>query len=156
MDVVKGWKATRRYQPTSNPIEQMSTDNVIEEPEEITVTGQLSATPLAFNGAAGVAGSLLRRDLTAVTSLRAIFASRQTVFVVTPARNYPNMVGTLLDESHDGRNKVDLTIAFRKVKKVSILGLVSVDVFETLFGDAGDSPGGIQPTAAMPDAGGVG
>lgn len=156
MDLLHQVTMRKRYTWTSNPVERATTDNVIKEPESITFRGQISATPLFLFGALGAAGSFVRRDLRAADMLRAIFDRGEPVFLSLPQRSYANMGGEILEESHDGRNKTEFVMTFRKISIVSPLSIDSIAAESLATGAAVQQSGGVGQSATVADPGGLG
>lgn len=161
LDLAHNGAASKRFTPTRNPVERAVADNVRPEPETLTLSGSISATPLGLAAPLGAFGSLIRRDLRLVKQLRDLFDRREPLVVVTPWRTYSSMGGTSIDETHVGSNKVDLLLTFDEVRIVDttlITGLLDLD--EALAGAAATEAMGGQATelvdAPVGVAGGLG
>jgi len=139
MHTTKSMQATMTFKPARNPIERYSVDNMIEEPETLLVQSTLSANPMGFNGllpVSGVAGTILRADLTALATLRSLAKKREPLIVVTPVRTYVDMALVGIAETHLGPNKVDVQLSFETIKitspilKPSVFATADVGTYE--------------------------
>lgn len=158
LDLTKSVSVSSRATVARNPVERAVGTNIRKEPERITIQGSVSATPLGlFATFTGLFGSLIRRDLGEVEKLRTLQERGEPLVLVIPARTYTSVALENIEEVHPGSNKVDLSLTFRELEVVSplaVAGAVALDAL--LAGASAPTDAGIQPTAAVPDPGGLG
>lgn len=155
-DLVQQYSAGTRYDVARNPIERAVADNFIRQPRTISVTGSVSANPLAAFGGLGVAGSLIRRDLIAVKQLRLLQAIGEPLVLVTPAEVHGSVALVSVEETHVGLNKVDVSLVFEEMVIVNPLSIAGgVDPDTLLAGAPAASNMGAQPVDPFVDPGGV-
>lgn len=155
-DTVGQYSATLRHSLARNPLERMTANNIIREPRVLNVTGTVSATPLTGFGLLGVAGSIVRRDINAVASLRTLAEIGEPLVVVTPSEVFGSMGLVSVQETHPGSNKVDVALMFEElviVNPASIAG--AIDVTAATFGAAQTESMGAQPVDPFVDPGGL-
>ncbi len=150
-DLLRSMSTTRGATVARSPLERAAADNIQPAPEQITIQGVLSATPLGLTGSRlGGFGSILRRDLTELKKLRALFERREPVVLVTAARAYPSVAMSNIVETHPGTNKVELSISFEELRIISPLTVAGVlDTDAILTGSATTANGGAQPVASV-------
>lgn len=159
LDLTQSMSGGNRVTATRSPVERVVADNIRREPRTLTVTGSLSANPLGLLAAQlGIVGSIVRRDLRERKKLLAMID--EPVAVVTPFEIFPSMAMSV-DDTHDGSNKVELTLSFEEVRIVSPLTVAGALDLDTLLVGAGSTTNlGAQPTdlvaAPVDVAGGVG
>lgn len=155
-DTVGSYSANLRHSLARNPLERMTANNIIREPRTLSVTGTVSATPLTGFGLLGVAGSLIRRDINAVASLRTLAEIGEPLVVVTPSEVFGSMGLVSVQETHPGSNKIDVALMFEEiviVNPASVAG--AVDITAATFGAAQTENMGAQPVDAAADPGGL-
>lgn len=151
LDLTQSVSIGRRASVARSPLERVVVDNLKLEPETITVQGSLSATPLGpVATRLGGFGSAVRRDLRELTKLRKLQARREPVVLVVPARVYLSVALVGIDETHDGRNKVDLSLTFEEIRIVSPIAIEGVLDLETVLAGAGSTTNaGAQPVSTV-------
>lgn len=150
LDLTRNVSASRRITAARSPLERAVIDNLKIEPETVTVQGSLSATPLGpVATKLGAFGGVIRRDLKELNKLRKIHERREPVILVLPARVYLSMAMTSIDETHDGSNKVDLSISFEEVRIVSPVSVSgALDMAELQTGAGSTQNAGAQATTS--------
>lgn len=151
LDLLKSATARRSATIARSPLERSVADNIQPGSEIVTVQGTLSATPLGLIASQlGGFGSIIRRDLIELKKLRRFFDLREPVLLVLPARIYPSMAITAIDETHPGSNKVELSITFEEVRIISPLTVAgALDLDAMLAGSAATSNAGAQPAVSV-------
>lgn len=114
---------------TNHPIEDggFVTDHVYEEPDRVTIEGEITNTPvMLFGGLVGITD----RRIEAFEQLRDIRASRDIVTLVTGLKVYTNMVMTSLStpRTQTTGGRLQFTASFQDVRKVAsqVVGVVDV------------------------------
>lgn len=125
MDYTRSIVSDSTYTVTRSPVEKVYADNIVRNPERLTVQAILSANPIgrgiAANATAqtGAFGSVVRLDLEKLKILKDLAKAREPVFVVTPVKGYNNMAITGIRETHTGANQVELSMSFEEVQVLS-------------------------------------
>lgn len=156
LDLLRGVNVNRPSEAARSPLERVVTGNIRRLPESVTITGQLSATPLGLLARSlGGFGQIIRRDLRELDKLRAIQDACEPVILLLPQRVYPSMAMSIV-EAHDGSNKVELTLSFEEVRIVSPLQVTgTVDLDTVLAGAQSEANMGAQPTEVVTAPAGV-
>jgi len=156
LDLMRQVSASSRATAARSPVERVVADNIRMEPRTVTVTGQLSATPLGVLGVVlGSFGSIVRRDLRELAKLRRIQERREPVVLVTPGEVFSSM-SMSIDESHVGDHRVELTLTFEEIRIVSPLSLIGELDLNAMFGGAASAQQvGGQPTELVTAPAGV-
>lgn len=133
MHLLKSMQSSMSFTATRNPIEKYIADNIIPEPESLNISATLSANPVGYNGLlgpvaglTGAVGSIIRLDLSTLSTLRELAKAREPVIVVTPVRTYVDMAITSINETHTGPNKVELQITFQTLTIMEMIPKPSV------------------------------
>lgn len=156
LDLAETEDYERRWTVPRNPVERLTMQNKIREPDTLVVTGMLSANPLfSLVGAAGLA----RLDKKALALLRKLFDLTPMCFIVTPERPYQNMVCVSMAERYDETTGqgVRLTLTFQETL-IAIPGLVDgvLDLETLALGMGSPTDLGPQVPADVADPGGLG
>ncbi len=156
LDLTRSIDVSSRVTCSRSPVEPIIVDNIRTDPQSVTVTGQLSATPLGPIGSRlGGFGQILRRDLRELNKLRAIQAIGEPVCVVSGPRVWPSMAMSI-NEKHDGSNKVELVLQFDEVTIISPIQISGViDLEQVLSGAQSSVNAGPQAATAVPAPAGV-
>ena len=145
----------RSWQVTRNPVQRMTAQNRVRNPDVLTISGMLSANPLT--GPLKLAG-LARLDKRELYKLKTILESELS-FVVTPEHAYANMSAVSCQEHYDDKtgNGVALTITFEEIM-IATPSLVTpeLDLDALLLGGGSAAQGGPQTAESFPDPGGLG
>ena len=150
------------YQWTRSPVERLTADNVIKQPNEVRVRGTLTATPIGgllggLQAAESAIPGIVRRDRRLADKLLRIADRGEPVVLVTPERPYPSMGITFIEEAHGRGEKIDLTLGFAAVRIVDPLAVASdLEIQATVTGALATSAMGGQPVTSVPDPGGLG
>lgn len=161
LDMTRNIAVSRRVLAARSPVEPLVVDNIRLQPESVTVSGQLSATPLGpIASRLGALGSFIRRDLRELAKLRTIQEVGNPVVLVIGARVYPSM-SMSIDEVHDGSDKVELTLTFEEVVIVTPISVAGAPDLEQIRSGAqstsnAGAQGTTEVTAPTDLAGGVG
>lgn len=151
LDLTHNVGTSKRSTPARSPLVRSVIDNIQLEPETVSLSGSLSATPLGLAATRlGGFGSAIRRDLKEVSKLRRIMDRREPVTLVLPARVYRSMCIVSLDETHDGSNKVELSMSFEEVRivsPISVSGALDLDELQTGAGSTTNA--GAQPVQTV-------
>ena len=112
----------RTYDVTRNPVERLTAQNRVRNPDELTLTGRLSAHPI--NSPLELLG-VARLDRRELAKLRTLIDAADPVFIVTPERSYKNMVCVSHQEHYDETTGqgVALTMTFVEIQ-IATPGLV--------------------------------
>jgi len=155
LDLAETEDVKRSYQVSRNPIEPLSVQNKLRNPDTLTLTGMLTAHPL-FSPLSGA--GLARLDKRELAKLRALFEGA-VLFIVTPERSYKNMAGIEIHERYDDTtgDGVALTLTFEEVQFVTP-GLVEseLDLDQLGVGAGSETDLGPQSPASVADPGGLG
>jgi hypothetical protein len=158
LDLSETETKTRTWTIPRNPVERLTAQNKIRNPDVLQVSGMLSANPLLSPLAAI---GLARLDKIALLELKLILTSGipTPVFVVTPDGKHPNMMCTSLVETYTEGvgNGVQLTMTFEEIQIV-IPGLVTatLDLDALQLGAAASSSVGPTTPTEVVDPGGLG
>lgn len=105
---------------TSHPVESGAdvSDNVLQKPTELTISGVISNTPVVFAGASTIDDG---RAKTALENLLDLKDQGQPIDVVTPLREYTNMVITGITAPQNARvgDAVECTVTLKEVVTVA-------------------------------------
>lgn len=157
-DITESENHGRSYRVTRNPVEGIASDNVIRNPDTLTVTGFLSANLLGspIEVALGGLGSFMRRDRKELENLRRIADLRNPVVVWTPERTYPSMIIESISEHYDKStgNGAGVTVQFVEVRVLTPGLVVSLDPADAAIGAATSAGMGSQAPTSTPDPGG--
>ncbi len=156
-DLVNQVTHTSGHDFARSPVERHTASNSIKRPDQLTVSGVMSANPLfAFGGGTGALGSLIRRDLLQLKALQRLADLGEPLAVVTPAQVFGSMGLVSLQDVHTMDNKVALTLNFEEVQIVSPIAIAAdLDLDAILAGAGGAANLGGQATSAVPDPGGL-
>jgi hypothetical protein len=156
LDLTRSIAASKRVVAARSPVEATVVDNIRSLPEVVTISGQLSATPLGpVASRLGFGGPFVRRDLRELSKLRLIQDIGDPVVLVIGARVYPSMAMSI-DEVHDGSDKVELTLTFEEVVIVSPIAVAGVpDLEAVLSGASSTTNAGAQGTSTVAAPAGV-
>lgn len=154
-DIIRSYTHTSAYDIARNPVERAVADNFIKRPETLSVSGQLSATPLfPFSGGTGAFGSLVRRDLAQLKALQLLQSVGEPVVVVTPSGIFGSMGLSSIQDTHTMDHKVELSIQLEEVEIASPLSIAGQLDLETIgMGADTSSDLGGQGTSAVADPG---
>ncbi len=157
LDLSESEQFKRTYTLTRNPVERLTTQSRIREPDSLTITGMLSANPLLSPLASA---GLARLDKIMLLQLHVILGNPLTVnFVVTPERKYANMVCVSIDESNDEStgHGTALQLGFEELL-IATPGLVeaTLDLDAMQLGAATTSNMGPTTPTEVVDPGGLG
>lgn len=157
LDLAESENWRRTYTLTRNPVERMTAQSRIKNPDTISIVGMLSAHPL--NSPLAVAG-LARLDRFMLLQLHQILGNPATVaFIVTPDRKCANMVCTSISETNDDTtgHGTALALDFEEIL-IATPGLVSstLDLEAMALGASSTSDMGPTTPVDVPDPGGLG
>lgn len=158
LDLSESETKTRSWNITRNPVERLTAQNKIRNPDVLQVNGLLSANPLL---SPLQSFGLARLDKIALLELKLLLTAGPPtpVFIVTPEGKHPNMLCTSFVETYgpDTGNGVALSMTFEEIQIV-IPGLVAatldLDALE-LGAATSSSVGPTTPTETI-DPGGLG
>ena len=143
----------RRYTIPRNPVERLTGQNRVKEPDTLTLTGMLSAHPI-FSPLQSA--GLARLDKRELLKLRTLLETSQS-FIVTPERPYKDMSCTYYQETFDENtgDGVRLTLRFEELR-IALPGFIdqAFDPDALAIGAASVSALGPQTAGGVPDPGG--
>lgn len=154
LDLAETETFEKRFTITRNPVERVTAQNRIAEPERLTITGMLSANPIF---APLQYAAIARLDRKEMFKLRTLLENELS-FIVTPERPFANMSCVSYREEYDAEtgNGVRLTLQFEQIT-IALPGQVA-PLFDNnalaLGAGASDQLGPQTPTE-IPDAGGI-
>jgi hypothetical protein len=157
LDLAETEDAERTYQLTTNPVEVLTAQNRIRNPDTLNLTGMLSANPLL---SPLQSLGLARLDKIALASFKVMLGALplRPMFVVTPERSYPNMMLVSLREHYDDQtgNGVALTLSFREMQFAFPGGFADPDLDVLQLGAASSSSQGPTTPTEIVDPGDLG
>lgn len=157
LDLAESEQFSRRWSLARNPVERVTAQSRIKEPDTFTCTGMLSANPI-FAPLEGA--GLGRIDKFMLLQLHTILGRPDVIcFIVTPDRKLPNMGCVAIDEVNDDNtgNGTQVTLSFEELT-IATPGLVesALDLDALQMGAATTSDMGSTAPADVPDPGGFG
>lgn len=156
LDLAETEGFTQSYDIARHPTERVVAQTKIRNPDELVLTGLLSANPLLSPLAkVGIA----RLDKREAAKLRSLIDRVDPLYIVTPERAYKNMMCTTYKEDYDETtpDAIRLTMTFTEIRIVSpglVESVLDLDVLD--LGTGGETDLGNQTPANFPDPGGLG
>jgi len=155
-DLAETEELERRWTVVRNPVERFTAQNRIREPDQLMLTGMLSANPLNAPLLSNVGAARLdKRELLKLKT----FLETSLSFIVTPERAYKDMACVSFRERYDDTTGqgVNLALRFQELR-IAGAGLVEsqLDLENLTLGSAGTTQLGPQTGSAVPDPGGLG
>jgi hypothetical protein len=156
LDLAETEDHRRSYIVPRNPVETLTAQNKIRNPDVLTITGMLSANPLVAPLATVAVARLDKREL---AKLRTLIDRDELLFIVTPERYVPNVICVSFNERYDDGtgNGVKLAMQFQEIQIAApglVAGVTDLDTLGISAGSVADQ--GPQTPATVADPGGLG
>ena len=157
LDLAETEDFKRNHRIARHPIERVTSQNKLKEPDSLAVTGMLCANPI--NQPFAILPGVTRLDKRELAKLRTLISRPIPLFIVTPERSYANMGCTGYGERYDesSGNGVNLSLMFEEFQ-IATPGLVdsTLDLDNLGIGTGSETDLGPQTPAAFTDPGGLG